>query len=80
MSYQDGSTATIDSITPRYGTVAGGETIVIAGTNFVAGSTTVTIDGVDCGSLTATTTEITCTTGERIGDQPNPTFVVHVDG
>jgi len=42
--YNSESTATITSITPRYGAVQGGEEITVTGTNFVDGQTTVTID------------------------------------
>lgn len=58
VTYADTVTPTITSITPRYGKVNGGETITIAGTNFVNGSTTVKIDGITCTTTSVTTTEI----------------------
>ena len=39
-----------------------------------------TIDGITCANPTATTTQITCTSGSRPGDEKNPSFVVMVDG
>lgn len=68
ITYADTHTPTIDSVVPRYGAVQGGETITITGTNFVDGSTSVTIDGITCAIGTVTATEITCTTGSRPGD------------
>lgn len=44
------------------------------------GSTTVTIDDIPCSVTAVTTTSVTCTTGARPGDYPNPYFEVHVDG
>lgn len=54
--------------------------ITITGTNFVVGSTTVTIDKIPCAINTVTVTQITCTTGARPGDEKNPSFVVNVEG
>jgi hypothetical protein len=51
-------TPTITSISPRYGSVTGSETITINGTNFKNGSTSVTIDGITCTPTTVTTTQI----------------------
>lgn len=79
VTYSDVQTPTISRISPRYGKVQGGETITINGTNFVAGATSVTIDGKVCSSPNVTPTQITCTTGSRPGDEKNPTFVIMVD-
>lgn len=57
---------TIASVTPDFGTITGGTSIVITGTNFSNFDTglTVTIDGINCTSLNlaALPTEITCVT------------------
>lgn len=68
VSYKSTKTATISLITPRYGKVSGNELITIAGSNFVVGQTSVTIDGIVCAIFSVTTTEIKCTTGVRPGD------------
>lgn len=63
---------------PRYGKVSGGESITINGTGFVDGSTTVIIDGKTCTPTSVTATAVVCTTAQRLGDEPNPTFKVNV--
>ena len=68
VTYNSTVTATVASITPRYGKVSGNETLTIAGTNFIDGSTTVVIDGITCTTTAITATQITCTTGVRVGD------------
>ena len=78
VTYNATATPTITSITPRYGKVSGNETVTIVGTNFVNGSSTVLIDGKTCTTTAVTTTQITCTTSARAGDEPNPTFKVTV--
>jgi hypothetical protein len=80
VTYASTHTPTIASISPRYGSVLGNELITITGTNFVSGSTTVTIDDIDCVTQSVTVTQITCLTGPRPGDQPNSSFVVFVAG
>ncbi len=54
---------TVTTITPAAGPTAGGTVVVIRGTNFQSAAT-VTVGGVNCGTLTInSTTKITCTTG-----------------
>lgn len=53
---------TIASVAPAQGPIAGGTTITLTGTGFLAGAT-VTVGGVACTSVTVTSaTEITCVT------------------
>jgi hypothetical protein len=73
------TTAYVDSITPRYGKVSGNELITITGGNFVPDKTTVTIDKVPCVIQSMSSTQIQCLTGKRIGDEPNPSFVIFVE-
>jgi hypothetical protein len=80
VTYSATQTPTITAITPRYGNVVGNELVTITGTNFVDGSTHVKIDGITCAVQSVSATQITCLTGSRPGDQPNPSFVVFVDG
>ena len=80
ITYTATSTPKIDQIQPRYGKVSGNELITITGDNFVDGATTVTIDKITCAIQSVTATQITCLTGQRIGDEPNPSFVVFVTG
>jgi len=53
---------TIDSVSPAAGKLSGGDTVTIAGTNFVDG-VTVTVGGTACGSVTfVSATSLTCVT------------------
>lgn len=58
---------TVTGVSQSTGTIGGGETITITGTNFVfpsIGVTSVVIGGIGCGTVTAlSTTELTCVTG-----------------
>ena len=62
VTYTADLTPTITSIVPRYGKVTGNERITINGTGFVAGSTSVIIDGKTCTPTSVTPTAIVCTT------------------
>lgn len=58
----------ITSVTPATGLPAGGNTIVIAGSNFGGAGATVTIDGANCPVVgTSTATSITCTVPSSAG-------------
>ena len=66
-TYKDTLTSTITSVSPSRGGTGGGVVLTITGTGF---STTqsqnkVTIDGTMCMVISATTTEIKCTTGQH---------------
>ncbi|CAF3637436.1 unnamed protein product [Rotaria sp. Silwood1] len=58
-TYSSGSTPTITSISPTFGTA--GQTLTISGSNFVNGQTTVTIGGASCTIISVSSTSITCT-------------------
>jgi len=62
-------TAVLTGVSPRYGTVTGGTSVTFSGTNFPTDTTlyTITLDGIDCSVTGATTTSVTCTTGDRPG-------------
>jgi hypothetical protein len=61
-AYTYASPPTVTSITPALGPLAGGTTVTIGGTGFVAGIT-VKIDGVACGSVSlGSSTSLTCVT------------------
>jgi hypothetical protein len=55
-------TPTITAITPTTGTTAGGTTVTITGTNFVAGSTSVSFGGSAATVSSVSATQIICTT------------------
>jgi hypothetical protein len=63
------SSPTVTAILPVGGTIAGGTSVTITGTNFYPGAS-VTIGGTACTSLTVTSqTQITCTTGAHAVSQ-----------
>jgi hypothetical protein len=60
VTYDGSLSSKLTLITPRYGTVTGGETISFQGTGFTtnAADVTVTIDGIDCSVTSSSATEI----------------------
>lgn len=68
-TYNATSSPTISSITPTSGTI--GQPVVISGSNFVTGQTTVTVGGVPCAVTSVSSTSIACTVGSGpAGNQP----------
>jgi len=69
VEYQGSLTSNLEAISPRYGTVEGGDVVTFTGDNFVTDTSlyTITIDGIDCPVSAATSTSVTCTTGSRPG-------------
>ena len=69
VAYRGALTPLLEKISPRFGSVVGGEEVTFSGTGFVetTGDYEITIDGVDCVVSSATTTSVTCTTGPRTG-------------
>jgi hypothetical protein len=67
--YKGSLTGTLDSISPRFGTVVGGTSVTFTGTSFTTDTTkyTITIDGINCPVSAASLTSVTCTTGKRPG-------------
>ena len=54
----------LSAISPIFGSPAGGTTVTVTGSNFVAGGTVISIGGVTCASVqVASSTTLTCTTG-----------------
>jgi len=81
VKYKGTMTPTINSMSPRFGTVVGGTSVTFTGINFNSDKTkySVVIDGINCPVSAATTTSVTCTTGKRPG-LPANTLVITVDG
>lgn len=69
VTYDSAATPNLTAISPRFGTVKGGETVTFTGTGFPTSinDVTIIIDGVDCAVQTASETQITCTTTKRPG-------------
>lgn len=81
VTYIGSTTPVLDSISPKYGTVAGGDEITFTGTGFTTTESdiTVTIDGVDCEVTSSTSTTIVCTSGQRVG-VPDQTLEISIEG
>lgn len=82
ITYTSTLTPKLTSISPRYGKVTGGDTIIFAGTNLVAttSSYSIKIDGRVCLVSEATTTYVKCVTSNRPGLFPNPTLEINISG
>lgn len=67
VTFQGEKTSLLSSVSPRYGSRLGGETVRFTGTNFDEDDElyTITIDGIDCEVTAATSTYVECTTGAR---------------
>lgn len=79
----DGSmTPTLQSISPRFGTVTGGTTVTFTGTNFdtVTPGTSVLIDNRVCAVSTVTSTTITCVTDKKPYVPDTPALIINQPG
>jgi hypothetical protein len=69
VTYTSATTPLLEAISPRHGTVVGGDDVTFTGTGFSSDITDykITIDGIDCPAKSANLTSVTCTTGKRPG-------------
>ena len=66
VTFDSTSTPVLTSMSDRFGSVLGGESITFTGTGFSSSATTtVLIDDKECASVTTTDTTITCTTADK---------------
>ena len=67
--YVGASTPSLTKISPRFGSVKGGETVTFTGVNFSATKEDheILIDGIRCVATAASTTSVSCTSGSRPG-------------
>lgn len=82
ITYQNTLTPLLTSISPRFGSVVGGEVVTFNGAGFSSNIAdyTVQIDGRNCTVQTATTTSFTCLTDKRPGFYPNPKLDIGIAG
>ena len=82
VTYADTASSVVTSITPRYGTYKGGETVTFTGTGFSSTSSeiSVTIDGINCAVSSATSTQIQWITGARPTVNSNPSTIIKFSG
>jgi hypothetical protein len=69
VEYQGSLTANLQAISPRFGTVEGGDVLTFTFDSVPTDTSlyTITIDGIDCPVSAATSTTVTCTTYKRPG-------------
>jgi len=81
VTYDGAKTALLTAMSPRFGSVTGGDTLTFTGTNFIADTTkyNIQIDGIHCPVSAATTTSVTCTTGKRPGLVAS-SLEIYIDG
>lgn len=81
VTYKGDITPSLDAVNPRFGTVKGNDVITFTGKQFNADKSKykIMIDGVECPMFSATTTEVKCTTGKRIG-LPAESMTIYIDG
>jgi hypothetical protein len=75
-------TPLLTSISPRFGSVVGGEVVTFNGAGFSSnvGDYNVVIDGRVCAVQTASATSFTCLTDKRPGFYPNPKLDIRIAG
>jgi hypothetical protein len=80
VNYKAALTPLLTSISPRFGTVKGGENVTFTGVNFVSDTTqySIKIDGRTCSVLSATTTQVVCTTASRPGLYTNTSLEISI--
>lgn len=83
VTYESTMTPLLDSITPRFGSVLGSETITFDGSNFggaTLANTNISIDGRNCAVQSATATQITCLTADKPYQPGKPTLSISIGG
>lgn len=81
MIYSGPLTASLDSISPRFGPVTGGTSVTFTGQQFSSNTADydIKIDGFSCAVTAATTTSVTCTTAKRPGLH-DTSLVINIKG
>jgi len=82
VTYSNADTYLLESITPRYGSVVGGQDIVFASAD-IQGDETVSIwlEDIECAAVTVQAGSFTCTSSPRVGSGAAvPSFKVYIDG
>jgi hypothetical protein len=82
VTYSSTNTPLLTSISPRYGTVKGGEEITFTGSNFATDTTlySILLDGKSCAITSATTTQVKCITAPRPGLYPETSLDIKITG
>jgi IPT/TIG domain len=82
ITYESSLTPLLQSISPRFGSVVGGEVITFNGVNFSTDKDayTVLLDNRVCTVEEATATYFKCRTSPRPGLFPNPTTEIRIAG
>lgn len=76
ITYSLAQTPIVTAVSPKVGSVSGGELITITGTKFSIGTPKIVIDGVECAVVNSsiTSTSVSCLTGLRATSPSQNTF------
>ena len=81
LTYEGNQTPTLTSMSRRFGSVLGGESVDFIGSGFSQRArTTVLIDGRPCSITSQSTTKITCTTSDKPQAEDEPRLEIYIDG
>jgi hypothetical protein len=80
VTYSSDNTPLLSSIVPRFGSVLGGESITLTGTNFGTSGGSVFFDNRECTIDSHTDTEIVCTTSDKPYVADTPCVMITIDG
>ena len=81
VAYDDSFTPTITSISPRFGSVLGGDTVTISGSNLLGSATaSVFFDNRECVVESNTDTAIVCVTSDKPYVPDDPEVRITIDG
>lgn len=82
ITFSGAVTPLLTSISPRFGSVTGGEEITFTGHNFATDVSlySIKIDNRTCTVTSASPTSIKCTTSKRPGLYPDPTLEINIEG
>jgi len=80
VTYSSTVTATLTSISPRFGSVLGGTTVTLTGTKFPAGTATVSFDNRDCAVQSQSETEVVCITSDKPYIPDTPKLQIDFEG
>lgn len=77
-SYSEAVTPVVTSVSPQFGSASGGTVITVSGENLPESpkDAVVEVDGILCVTLSASSTELTCVTGERLSIPESTSFTV----
>ena len=80
VTYNAAVTPKLTSVSPRFGSVLGGTTVTLTGTNFPVGAATVTFDNRVCTVQSQSDTEVICITDDKPYVPDTPKLQIDFEG